>query len=67
MNDVEVQNLLEVAGYRYDAVSRQFCCDSPVEGEIHDLEEVSDELEIPLDDLIRWHEEQGHNDDFGAG
>jgi len=66
MNDEEVQNLLEVAGYRYDAVSGQFCCDLPVAGEVHDLEDLSDELEIPLDDLIRWHEEQDHAADPGA-
>jgi hypothetical protein len=66
MNDVEVQSLLEEAGYRYDVVSGQFCCDLPVEGEVHELQDVSEELEIPLDDLIRWHEEQGHNDELGA-
>ena len=59
MNDVEIESLLDEAGYEYDAASRGY---SPL-GADEDTEviasiDIADELQIPLDDLLRWEEEQ---------
>lgn len=64
MNDMEIQSLLEDAGYRYDTASGQFLAlGAHEDDEAFNPDEVADELEIPLDDLVRWQEEQGHADD----
>lgn len=66
MNDVEIESLLNEAGYEYDVASRGY---SPL-GADEDTEviaslDVSDELQIPLDDLLRWEEEQQRITDRG--
>ncbi len=61
MNDVELESLLEEAGYRYDPVSERYVVtDDETE---YTTEEVADQLEIPLEDLVRWEAEQESQQD----
>jgi hypothetical protein len=59
MNDVEIESLLSEAGYRYNPASARY---DTVEGDEDqgDLatEDVADQLEIPVEDLLRWEQEQ---------
>ena len=63
MNDVEIESLLDEAGYRYDPLCGRYI--ESLEGasdsdDIDDFpsEDIADQLEIPLDDLLRWEVEQ---------
>jgi 3-polyprenyl-4-hydroxybenzoate decarboxylase len=60
MNDVELQSLLEEAGYRYmPATGRYVVADAAQEdAEDYATEDVADQLEIPVEDLLRWEQEQ---------
>jgi hypothetical protein len=66
MNDTEIESLLDDAGYGYDLASGQFVTQTLEEVEIRSPQDVADELEIPVDDLIRWVEEQNHSDESTA-
>lgn len=66
MNDVEIESLLEDAGYGYDLATGQFVTASEDEAEIRSPQDVAEELEIPVDDLIRWVQEQNHTDEATA-
>ncbi len=68
MQDVEIESLLEDAGYafntttgRYDVIAATG--DDDAEGYDQGSEEVADILEIPLEDLQRWEEEQREAND----
>jgi hypothetical protein len=63
MNDTEIESLLEDAGYGYDLASGQFITQTSQETEIHSPKDVADELDIPVDDIIRWVQEQNHADE----
>ncbi len=59
MNDVEIESLLTEAGYRYDPLSGRYDVLDAADGEENfPTEDVADQLEIPLDDLLRWEQEQ---------
>ena len=58
MNDVELESLLEQAGYRYDTASGRYMAVDGEEGDDYPTEDVADQLGIPMDDLLRWEEEQ---------
>jgi hypothetical protein len=64
MMDVEIQSLLEEAGYDYDPVQ---ACYITIAGEPeeHSSEYIADELQIPLEDLQRWEIEQQEVDAGG--
>jgi hypothetical protein len=62
MNDVEIESLLEDAGYQFDPVAGQYLSISS-EDEAYNSEDVADTLEIPLEDLMRWEEEQRQADE----
>lgn len=64
MNDVELESLLDDAGYRYDIIAGVFLTEAPQEVETYSAEDVADQLEIPLDDMIRWQQEQRHADEM---
>jgi hypothetical protein len=66
MNDVEIASLLDDAGYRYDPLAGLFFVAASRDDETYNAEDVADQLEIPLDDLIRWQQEQGHADEMAA-
>ncbi|MGA3065719.1 MAG: hypothetical protein ABSF29_02610 [Tepidisphaeraceae bacterium] len=63
MNDTEIEGLLRDAGYQYDLAAGLYALVDGPEQEYYDAEEVSDTLEIPLDDLFRWESEQRHADE----
>jgi len=66
MNDLEIEGLLRDAGYQYDLAAGLYALLDGPEAEYYDAEEVSDTLEIPLDDLCRWEAEQRHADETSA-
>lgn len=66
MNDVELESLLNDAGYRYDTIAGAFVTETPQDVETYSAEDVADQLEIPLDDMIRWQQEQRHADEMTA-
>jgi hypothetical protein len=57
MNDVEIASLLEEAGYRFVASAGGYAAEG--EDEIaYNSEDMADSLDIPLEDLKRWEDEQ---------
>ena len=61
MNDVEIESLLEEAGYRYDTVSGRYvevAADAVEEAADYATEDIADQLSIPVEDLLRWEQEQ---------
>jgi hypothetical protein len=59
MQDVEIESLLHHAGYHFVPASGRY---QEIDGAENDVdyptEDIADQLRIPLDDLIRWEEEQ---------
>ena len=70
MLDVEIESLLDEAGYAYNPATRRYDVAIPAEGE-DDVgwasEDVADQLGIPLEDLQRWEAEQAQADSAGEG
>ena len=60
MIDAEITSLLEDAGYQFDPTTGLYrAVTGAAEGESdHSSEYISDELGIPLEDLVRWEGEQ---------
>jgi hypothetical protein len=61
MQDMEIESLLEEAGYAFNVVSGRYdIVNSAEDDEVADQssEDIADILEIPLEDLQRWEEEQ---------
>ena len=60
MIDQEIASLLEDAGYQFDPGTGLYrAITGAAEGESdHSSEFISDELGIPLEDLVRWEGEQ---------
>ncbi len=54
--------MLDDAGYQFDPVAGQYVALAS-EDEAYNSEDVADQLEIPLDDLTRWEEEQRQADE----
>lgn len=67
MNDAEIEGLLSDAGYQFDLGAGLYALVDGPEAEYYDAEEVSNMLEIPLEDLFRWESEQRHADETSAG
>lgn len=61
MLDVEIQSLLEEAGYDYDPIAGCYVSIAG-EPEEHTSEFIADQLQIPLEDLYRWELEQRRMD-----
>jgi hypothetical protein len=59
MQDVELESLLQEAGYQFvPAIGRYMTADSQ-DGDVdYATEDVADQLEIPIEDLLRWEEAQ---------
>ncbi len=65
MQDVEIESLLEDAGYTFNPASGRYdvvALGDDDEAMDQASEEVADILEIPLEDLQRWEEEQREAD-----
>jgi hypothetical protein len=58
MQDVEIESLLQEAGYTFNPASRLYETGQGEDAAEQDSETVADILEIPLDDLQRWEAEQ---------
>jgi hypothetical protein len=62
MNDLEIDSLLVQAGYLYEPVSGRYRSEAGSDDEslAEDFatEDVADQLQIPVEDLLRWEEEQ---------
>ena len=66
MNDIEIESLLTEAGYRFDPVSGRYLELEPADdAEDYVTEEIAGQLQIPVDDLLRWEEEQSASDSRG--
>ncbi|MGD1278772.1 MAG: hypothetical protein ABR964_16285 [Tepidisphaeraceae bacterium] len=66
MNDLEIESLLQDAGYRFDLAAGLYIVSDGDEGDFFDTQDIADELEIPVDDLIRWEAQQRYADDIAA-
>jgi hypothetical protein len=59
MEDIELESLLQEAGYQFDASSGRYVVIGADEGDVdYTTEDIADQLEIPIDDLVRWEAEQ---------
>jgi hypothetical protein len=67
MQDVEIESLLTEAGYRFSpATGRYETADAEADDLDYPTEDIADQLQIPVDDLIRWEESQVASSDSGA-
>jgi hypothetical protein len=59
MQDVEIESVLSGAGYRFMLASGRY---QEIDGADEDVDyptqDIADQLSIPVDDLIRWEQEQ---------
>lgn len=62
MQDMEIESLLEDAGYRFNIVDGVYFAGDEEDGDTHGSEDVADQLEIPMEDLLRWEEQQRQAD-----
>jgi len=59
MEDVELESLIQEAGYQFDPTSGRYIVTGAAEGDVdYATEDIADQLEIPIDDLVRWEQEQ---------
>ena len=59
MQDVELESLLTEAGYVYVAQTGRYQTADATDGDVdYASEDIADQLEIPIDDLLRWEQEQ---------
>ena len=66
MNDLEIENLLSIAGYQYDLGAGGYVQEDAEESDYFGSEEIADSLEIPLDDLLRWEAQLRHADEIAG-
>jgi len=66
MQDVEIESLLQDAGYMFNPSTGQYEVENAnadtEEVLEHNSEDVADILEIPIEDLQRWEQEQMEQD-----
>jgi hypothetical protein len=59
MQDIEIESVLNDAGYRFMTASGRY---QEVDGADEDVDyptqDIADQLAIPVEDLIRWEQEQ---------
>jgi hypothetical protein len=68
VQDVEIESLLQEAGYQFVPASGRYeVADGDDEGVDYPTEDIADQLDIPIDDLIRWEEEQVASSETGEG
>ena len=59
MQDVEVESLINEAGYQFAPATGRYVLFDSAENDVdYPTEEIADQLGIPVDDLIRWEEQQ---------
>ncbi len=68
MENVEIESVLEEAGFLYDIGAHRFVSDNSEDtDECYEAQDIADALDIPLEDLARWEQLQQHRDDAMAG
>ena len=59
MEDIELESLIQEAGYQFDTTTGRYIVTGATEGDVdYATEDIADQLEIPIDDLVRWEQEQ---------
>lgn len=59
MQDVEIDSLLNEAGYHFSSASGRYeVAEAGDDGLDYPTEDIADQLEIPVEDLIRWEQTQ---------
>ncbi len=59
MEDVELESLIQEAGYQFDPTIGRYLVAGSEDGDVdYSTEDIADQLEIPIEDLIRWEQEQ---------
>jgi 3-polyprenyl-4-hydroxybenzoate decarboxylase len=59
MQDVELGSLIQEAGYQFDPTTGRYkTVDAADEDVDYATEDIADQLEIPIEDLVRWEQEQ---------
>jgi hypothetical protein len=59
VQDVELESLIQEAGYQFVPETGRYMTTDAAEGDSdYATEDVADQLEIPIEDLIRWEQEQ---------
>jgi hypothetical protein len=59
MQDVELESLLQEAGYQFVPTTGRYVTADAQESDVdYATEDIADQLEIPIDDLMRWEQEQ---------
>lgn len=59
MQDVELESLIQEAGYQFDPTTGRYkTADAAEEDVDYATEDIADQLEIPIEDLVRWEQEQ---------
>jgi hypothetical protein len=57
MEDVELESLIQEAGYQFDPGIGRYVVAGAGEGDVdYATEDIADQLEIPIDDLVRWEQ-----------
>jgi hypothetical protein len=63
MNDLEIDSLLEDAGIQYELAAGQYIALDPQDLTDYGTQDIAEELEIPLDDLMRWEQQRRYEDE----
>ncbi len=59
MQDVELESLLQEAGYVFVTETGRYVTTDAEEADVdYATEDIADQLEIPIEDLVRWEQEQ---------
>ncbi len=59
MGNVELESLIQEAGYQFDPTIGRYVVSGSDEADVdYTTEDIADQLEIPIEDLIRWEQEQ---------
>jgi 3-polyprenyl-4-hydroxybenzoate decarboxylase len=59
MQDVELESLIQEAGYMFVPATGRYVTTDAEEADVdYATEDIADQLEIPIDDLVRWEQEQ---------
>jgi hypothetical protein len=59
MDDIELESLIQEAGYQFDPATGRYIVTGADEGDVdYATEDIADQLEIPIEDLMRWETEQ---------
>jgi 3-polyprenyl-4-hydroxybenzoate decarboxylase len=68
VQDVEIESLLTEAGYQFMPASGRYEALDAVDDDVdYPTEDIADQLGIPIDDLIRWEEQQVEAADASEG